>query len=173
MTFMQPPDDAEQRLVRLLALKRHELPPPGFFDQLPVRILVNLRAGSEVDDAPWWRRAWRAFAHEPMVGLSYASLGVGAVLFGVSVLETAIDVQAPPVGPSQGFFPAVSHDLVLTPPQPQQSGLIYRVADPVSSPWFENPSYSLATTGILISAGPANRFGNAEVIPVAYPSPGR
>ncbi|MEI2685562.1 MAG: sigma factor-like helix-turn-helix DNA-binding protein [Cypionkella sp.] len=116
MTCMLPPDDAEQRLLRLLALKRHEVPPPGFFDQLPVRILVNLRAGSEIEDIPWWTRAWRMVIQEPMIGLSYAALGVGAVLFGVSVLETAIDVQSPPVGLSQGILSSSTTDLIFADP---------------------------------------------------------
>lgn len=168
MTFMHPPDDAEQRLARLLAIKRHELPPPGFFDRLPVRILVNLRAGTEVEDAPWWERAWRAVVHQPMVGVSYAALGVGALVFGVSVLETAIDVQSPPIGASQGFFPAPSQDLVLAPPQPQTFGLIYRVADPLPSTWIEVPFEQLSTTGTLISAGTLSRIGKSEIIPVGY-----
>ncbi len=168
MTCMQPPDDAEQRLVRLLALKRHEIPPPGFFDQLPVRILVNLRAGTEVVEIPWWTRAWRVLIHEPMIGLSYAALGVGAVLFGISVLETAIDVQNPPLSPTQGLFPTVTSDLVLSDPQGVQPGMIYRIVEPTPATWFQPslnpPSHTLGLT-------PFSRGGSVEWIQVGGTSP--
>ncbi len=164
MTSMQPPDDAEQRLVRLLALKRHEVPPPGFFDQLPLRILVNLRAGTEIEDAPWWVRAWRNLIHEPMIGLSYAALGVGAVLFGISVLETAIDVQSPPLGSTQGLFPTPAPDLVLADPQGANPGLIYRVVDSTPATWLQSgptPSTPSVTTT------PFARFDGLELVPVS------
>lgn len=172
MTCMQPPDDAEQRLLRLLALKRHEVPPPGFFDQLPVRILVNLRAGSEIEDIPWWTRAWRMVIQEPMIGLSYAALGVGAVLFGVSVLETAIDVQSPPVGLSQGILSSSTTDLIFADPQGATPGVIYRVAEPTPSTWFQPTTASFAP---VASAAPTpytpfSRSNTLGPIPVSYPS---
>lgn len=165
MTCMQPPDDAEKRLVRLLALKRHETPPPGFFDQLPVRILVNLRAGSEVADVPWWTRAWRVAVLEPMVGLSYAALGLGAVLFGISVLETAIDVQNPPISPTQGLFPAVGSDLVISDPHGIHPGMIYRVVDPTPATWFQP---SLNSQSPALSLTPFSRIEPVEWVPVGW-----
>lgn len=89
MNRQPQPDTPEQRLLRLLALKRHEVPPPGFFDRLPHRVLVSIRAGSDVPDLPWWSRWWQAVAAEPMVFASYSALGVGVLLFGFSVFETA------------------------------------------------------------------------------------
>jgi hypothetical protein len=165
---MQPPDDAEQRLVRLLAFKRHETPPPGFFDQLPVRILVNLRAGSEVSEIPWWTRAWRVLVHEPMIGLSYAALGMGAVLFGISVLETAVDVQNPPNSPTQGLFPGVSSDVVLSDPQGIPPGMVYRIVEPSPATWFQtglNPQSQ--TPGFT----PFSRVGSVDWIQVGVASP--
>jgi len=164
---MQPPDDPEQRLVRLLALKRYETPPPGFFGQLPVRILVNLRAGSVVVDVPWWTRVWRVLVHEPMIGLSYAALGLGAVLFGISVLETAIDVQNPPIGLTQGLFPAASPELVLADPQGPTPGMIYRVAEPTPAMWLQS---SLNPLGQSSAATPVFRFETIEFTPAGTTS---
>ncbi len=172
MTCMQPPDDAEQRLTRLLALKRHEVPPPGFFDQLPARILVNLRAGSEIGDAPWWLRAWRSFTREPMIGLSYAALGMGAVVFGISVLETAIDTRAPVVGPSQGLYQMTTQGsgMMLGDPFGENPGLIYRVGEPTPANWYQTgpiPGTSPFTRG------PIQRVDGPVWVPVPSVLPTR
>lgn len=93
--------ESQQNLLRILALKRHEGPPRGFFDRLPNRVLVNIRAGSEVQDTPWWSRLWESVLGEPMVVTSYAAFVMGAVLFGVSVYHTAV---APEWHPAEMAF---------------------------------------------------------------------
>jgi len=171
MTSPQTPDDPDSRLTRLLALKRYEVPPPGFFDQLPGRILVNLRAGNEVADAPWWLRTWRSLVREPVAGLSYAALTVGALIFGVSVLETATDVQTPLISPSQGFLMTPSPDFVLSAPNPQGSGVIYRVTDSLPTVALDQPTASLSPTGTWILVQPVSRGPVVEFVPVAYGNP--
>lgn len=95
--MVPPPDEANQRLLRLLALKRHELPPPGFFDRLPDRVLVSIRSSTVISEesVPWWTRFWKSLVHEPMVTGSYAVLGIGALFFGVSVFQMALDQESP------------------------------------------------------------------------------
>jgi len=132
MTAPLPSDD-EQRLLRLLALKRYETPPPGFFDYLPRRILVSVRAGVELEDLPWWERLRRLILHEPMVAGSYAALGLGALLFGVSVFETARGTgDAPPVD-FQGSF-AGTANLITPGPASLPSGVIYRIVPSTPPP---------------------------------------
>lgn len=94
---MEPDSQQHRDLLRLLALKRHEVPPPGFFDRLPNRILVNIRAGSEIGELPWWQRLWDSLVREPMVTSSYAALAMGGLLFGISVFQTAVSPEAHPV----------------------------------------------------------------------------
>ncbi len=54
------PENFEQ-LRRLLRLKRHEQPPPGFFEAFSRRILARIEAG-ETGDArrPFWQLPWLA-----------------------------------------------------------------------------------------------------------------
>ena len=130
------PSDEEQRLLRLLALKRHEVPPPGFFDQLPRRILVSVRAGVELEEKPWWEKLRDLIVTEPMVAGSYMALGLGALLFGVSVFETARDAgSAPPIF-LQGSYSG-SSAFVTPSPASLPSGVIYRVVPtPPNQEWL-------------------------------------
>ncbi len=146
----KPNPKDNQDLLRLLARKRQDTPPPGFFDRLPSRILVNIRAGAEVEDLPWWSRLWEMMVREPMVASSYAALGMGALLFGVSVFETAVGhepaeamaMPGPEFTPASLSFPATSS---------LPEGIIYRATAAERTVWgretypreaFQNASFS-------------------------------
>lgn len=130
------PHSHDERLLRLLALKRYEVPPPGFFDALPGRVLVNIRAGTELPEFSWWERLWNRVLEEPMVAGSYAALGVGVMLFGTSVFQMAVESESP--------APPALHGMVHGAP-----GLPY-AADPGLAPdpafrsgWVAYPVYPI------------------------------
>ena len=76
------PDDFE-KLRKLMSLKRHEQPPPGYFNQLPGRIIARIEAG---ESAPtFWQRLSDVFVMKPShayaLGLFVCgALGVGTFL---------------------------------------------------------------------------------------------
>lgn len=82
---MQPaptnPDEFEQ-VKRLLALKRHEEPPPGYFDRLPGQVRARI-AQAEAQPEPFWRRWLEAWDVSPVLATSYAAVAVMLVLGGV------------------------------------------------------------------------------------------
>ena len=86
-------DDTHRQVVRLLSLKKYEVPPPGFFADLPRRVTLALATGASPRDVPmhWWERVWSILREEPLMAGSYAALCVGAALFGVSVYQMALD----------------------------------------------------------------------------------
>lgn len=153
----RPPqsDGPEQRLLRLLALKRHELPPPGFFDRLPGRILVSIRAGSEVADVPWWSRLWQSIRQEPMVSASYAALGVGVMLFGFSVFETARE-SAPATFSLQGTATSTAFSLPTSGTHLPASFARGTQADPPN--WWRAEAWPTTWTTVVLeqdsSSGP-------------------
>ncbi|MBX3744573.1 MAG: hypothetical protein KF833_04635 [Verrucomicrobiae bacterium] len=143
MTMVPNPDEANRRLLSLLALKRHETPPPGFFDLLPHRVLVNIRAGSRTPEIPWWERLWHNVRHEPLLAGSYAALATGALIFGISVFQVATE----PAGPSTplGGLEAFAMD---------------------GSPINVSPFASAVPSGVIYRVSPATYVGESSVMPL-------
>ncbi len=139
MIRMEPSAPNKDPLLRLLALKRHEMPPPGFFDRLPNRILVNIRAGSEIPDLPWWSRFWEFLIREPMVASSYTALAMGALLFGVSVFQTAVETEQPVGLAFQDPLVPLETSVPATASLPQ--GVIYRTTVPPSLTWMRTDPF--------------------------------
>lgn len=82
---MEPaPNQPEEfeKLQRLLALKRHEEPPPGYFDRLPDQIRARV-AHAEAHPEPFWRRWLEAWDVSPALATGYATVAVVLVLGGV------------------------------------------------------------------------------------------
>lgn len=77
----QNPDEYES-VKKLLALKRHEEPPPGYFDRLPGEIRARI-AHAVAHPEPFWRRWLESWDLSPALATSYATVAVVLVLGGV------------------------------------------------------------------------------------------
>lgn len=77
-----PNPDEFEKLQKLLALKRHEEPPPGYFDRLPGEIRARI-AHAEAHPEPWWRRWLVSWDVAPALATSYAVVAVALVVGGV------------------------------------------------------------------------------------------
>jgi hypothetical protein len=67
-----------EALQQMLALKRHEMPPPGFFQRFPDRVRAAIAADRAERSRPWWERLWRDASWRPAL--------VGACALGLVVL---------------------------------------------------------------------------------------
>jgi hypothetical protein len=86
--------DQFRSLRRLLALKRHEQPPPGFYHDFSSQVIARLRAGDcgepenflqrLLSEAPWLERWWGAFANRPTLAGAFGA-GVCALLVSMVV----------------------------------------------------------------------------------------
>ena len=101
---MLPEQENLEVLRRLLALKRHEQPPPGYFHELHNRIIWRLRAGERgVPDssvahyfweAPWLQRIV-AFLEGQPVHVRATVLAACALVVGTLVWFAVPDQRAP------------------------------------------------------------------------------
>lgn len=87
---MNPDQENFEELRRLLALKRHEQPPPGYFHDFSREVITRIKAGEAagnapfldrlVETAPWLRRLWEGFEPKAIV----------AGVFGVGVCSLLV-----------------------------------------------------------------------------------
>ncbi len=76
---MRSEEDDFDSLRCLLALKRHEVPPPGFFDAFPEAVRARLRTGRTATVPSWWKRVFRPAPWRPALAGACA-LAVGGVV---------------------------------------------------------------------------------------------
>lgn len=100
---MSAPQDEFQDLKRLLALKRHEQPPPGYFYYLPEKVLVRIEQEQEreslAEHSRWWEWLVERFDARPVLATAYACAISGLLLMGfkVSVIMQAEQAQELPL----------------------------------------------------------------------------
>ena len=109
-------DSEEFKALRqLLALKRHEQPPPGYFNDFSGQVVARIKAGDRVDDtlaarllweAPWLQRIWGALEANPVLVGVFGATVCGLLVWGVTFSEKAdvwsivdaVQGQVQPVG---------------------------------------------------------------------------
>jgi hypothetical protein len=107
-------------LKKLLKLKRHEVPPPGFFNHFSDEIVARIRAGEGKggtflerlnDQAPWLVNFIRVFEARPGVIGGFATALCMLLLFGVVLAEhseTGSPLLVPAVASTDPAAPTVA-----------------------------------------------------------------
>lgn len=80
------PDDFKD-LRHLLALKKHEEPPPGYFSYLPDKIVIRIERGDLSEHSTWWEWLVAKFDAQPVLAGAYAFAISGLMLLGLKVSE--------------------------------------------------------------------------------------
>ena len=120
-----------ESLRRLLALKRHETPPPGYFNNFSRQVMARIRAGeaeasvslSERFGMPWLLKWLQGAETTPMFAGSFATVLCLLLLFGAVIAQR-------PEAASQAFLQA-SPDLGCFCPSPR---LLSRVSRALALP---------------------------------------
>jgi hypothetical protein len=96
-----------ESLRRLLALKRHETPPPGYFENFSAAVTARIRAGDArrtasvpdrlADELPWLFRLMSAFEAKPAFAGAFASALCLLLLIGIVYAERPSDVEPQPI----------------------------------------------------------------------------
>jgi hypothetical protein len=123
---MLPPthsQDEAARLRRLLSLKRHEVPPPGYLLGFADKVMARIEAEQLMPELPWWRRWLPAFSERPSLagvfGLFAAALLLGGINAARSVQPGGVEQDlwlgtaalAVPPGPME--WPAASGQVAV------------------------------------------------------------
>jgi hypothetical protein len=85
-----------EALRRLLTLKRHEVPPPGYFENFSDSVIARIQLGEEARELPWYLRFLQVFETRPAYPVAAASSLCMVLLFGI------VSVQQSP-GVANGF----------------------------------------------------------------------
>ena len=108
---MNPEQENFQPLRRLLALKRHEQPPPGYLENFSAQVLARIEAGEGAApdtfwewlsvEAAWLQRLWKAVETKPVFAGALGTGVCGLLLAGVLYSQS---VDPAPVA---GFMPGI------------------------------------------------------------------
>lgn len=109
-----------ESLRQLLSLKRHEVPPPGYFNRFSGQIIARIRAGEREAEAatPWYLRFMQLFEMKPAFASSFASALCLLLLFGIVYAEQSDQTPQPSLLQTSQF----------------SSGMLTASATPVSMP---------------------------------------
>ena len=100
-------DQSEQnfdQLRQLLKLKRHEVPPPGYFNRLPAEIISEIRAEQRAGrdsvsrlatEAPWLMRLWGALEAKPLFGGAFGAAVCALILGALYLTEKPAERPTP------------------------------------------------------------------------------
>ncbi len=107
---MNPEQENFQELRRLLALKRHEQPPPGYFNGFSREVIARIRAGERLEreslverfiwDLPWVQRLWGALETKPAVAAGFGVVICGLLAWGALYSENGASTQVTAALPS-------------------------------------------------------------------------
>ena len=86
-------DESSKRLQQLLRLKRHETPPPGYFNEFSDTVLDRIRASESERAIPRWRRWFSRgsqSSHGPVTERGVWSVGGWNTAIGLSMLVATV-----------------------------------------------------------------------------------
>jgi len=98
---MSMSEDTEnfEPLRRLLALKRHEQPPPGYFNNFSRQVILRIEAGERGEEAaifgrfsweaPWLQRIWAVLETKPVLAGTFGVALCGLLIAGAVISDKA------------------------------------------------------------------------------------
>ena len=100
-----PPSNGDfDKLRRLLALKRHELPPPGYFNHFSERVVARIEAAEA--DSFGWRRWLRQITLKPAVAGVFTIVALAVYGFGFAPESSVLGANTSAGRALTGSFPA-------------------------------------------------------------------
>jgi hypothetical protein len=107
MNMQNPRQDDFAELRRLLALKRHEIPPPGYFNGFSREVILRIQAGETGSNSwfgrfssatPWLQGLYSLFNAKPLAAGAFGVTVCGVLAVGLFSSETPSNIQPAPLG---------------------------------------------------------------------------
>ncbi len=164
---MSEHEDNFEPLRRLLALKRHEVPPPGYFNNFSSHVLQQIRAGHNKQSAgvmedlaaqlPWLSKWLQLFGQKPVFASGFAGALCMLLLFGIVSTERPDLASQPLLGS------------ITTPLAPMSSTALPQSAESIGivSVSSTNPVLSLQPVTATLAFGQQNPLAQ----PVSFQFP--
>lgn len=130
-------------LRRLLALKRHEKSPPGYFNHFSDKVIARIEAAGLVAQPPWWQRMFASLEARPVLACAYGLLIGGLLVVGLGVSQSVeADHATAPILANPWFLPAT----------PAAAPTVY--AGESAAAQFVNQTDPASSVNPVISSGP-------------------
>lgn len=147
-------------LRRVLALKRHEVPPPGYFEGFSGDVIARIRARETTRELPWLLRILQAFEAKPAYSVSLASTMCVLLLFGIISVEQNPGVASVSFQTDQNSLSAVSVNSLAVASQGSDSV-------PSLAEVNTNPPVDLSPNTALFNPSPSPYFQQASFSPAS------
>jgi hypothetical protein len=141
--------DKPDELQRMLALKRHETPPPRFFNGFSDKVIDRLDAPEPIGDQAWWQRL--GLDSKPVLVCASALVVCGLLVVGIIA---SLRVERPKPPPR-----AQGDDSLLAAP----SGSA--LAAPVPQPLASTPNEEMPRVGDAIVISEKSPFSSPKLQP--------
>lgn len=80
---MNPDAENFGSLRKLLALKRHEQPPPGYFNSFSNNVMARINAQEGESESRWLLNLWHGLIQRPLLSGAVGAGAFGLVMFGL------------------------------------------------------------------------------------------
>jgi len=106
---MNPDSHNFEQLRKLLALKRHEQPPPGYFNRFSGQVISRIKAGEKAGDGlDWLGRLWSVLETKPMLTGAFGAAVCALVISGI-VFSGDVETGASNAPATAGFSPVLGN----------------------------------------------------------------
>ena len=146
-----------EKLQKLLTLKRHEPPPPGYFVNFSSKVIARIEAAELATPPTWWQTFLAGWQTRPALLCAYGLLVGGVSIFGLSLFEI-VQGSGEENAPAPGTWPAAGSVSLATLPDtsgishlgnPLNAGAALGLKhDPMSGP----PSFLFDGSGLKTEA---------------------
>ncbi len=82
---MNPSPEEFDQLKKLLALKRNEQPPPGFFNHFSDKVIARIEAEGLIMRTSWWQRLFPELDAKPVLACAYGLVITGLLVVGLGI----------------------------------------------------------------------------------------